>query len=107
VLIAIVVYQQIENYLFAPRVTARTMQLHPALAFGSALAGAALLGVVGAVLALPAAAMAQAIASEVGTRHVVVDSDLTAVVTTRRRRRLGYWLGFDDEALARRRWRRG
>ena len=69
VLIAIVVYQQIENYVFAPRITARTMQLHPALAFGSALAGAALLGAVGAVLALPAAAMAQALVSELGTRH--------------------------------------
>ena len=44
VLIAIVVYQQIENYLFSPRITARTMELHPALAFGSALAGAAVLG---------------------------------------------------------------
>ncbi len=70
VLIAIVVYQQIENYVFAPRITARTMQLHPALAFGSALAGAALLGAVGAVLALPAAAMAQALVSELGTRHI-------------------------------------
>ena len=37
VLIAIVVYQQIENYLFSPRITARTMELHPALAFGAAL----------------------------------------------------------------------
>ena len=36
-LIAIVVYQQIENYLFSPRITARTMELHPALAFGAAL----------------------------------------------------------------------
>ena len=53
VLIAIVVYQQIENYLFSPRITARTMELHPALAFGAALGGAAVLGAVGAVLALP------------------------------------------------------
>jgi predicted PurR-regulated permease PerM len=107
VLIAIVVYQQIENYVFAPRITARTMQLHPALAFGSALGGAALLGAVGAVLALPAAAMAQALVSELGTRHVVVDSHLTTVVETRRRRRLGYWFGFDDEqSPARRGWKR-
>src|SRR5690606_12949468 len=33
VLIAIVVYQQIENYVLSPRITARTMELHPALAF--------------------------------------------------------------------------
>jgi predicted PurR-regulated permease PerM len=75
----IVVYQQIENYLFAPRITARTMELHPAVAFGAALGGAALLGAVGAVLALPGAAMAQAIASEWGTRHAVVETKLTAV----------------------------
>lgn len=79
VLIAIVVYQQIENYLFSPRITARTMELHPALAFGSALAGASLLGGVGAVLALPAAAMAQALISQWGARHQVVKSELTEV----------------------------
>ncbi len=79
VLIAIVVYQQIENYLFSPRITARTMELHPALAFGSALAGAALLGGVGAVLALPAAAMAQALISQWGARHQVIKSELTEV----------------------------
>jgi predicted PurR-regulated permease PerM len=79
VLIAIVVYQQIENYLLAPRITARTMELHPALAFGAALGGAAVLGAVGAVLALPAAAMAQALISELGDRHDVIKSDLTEV----------------------------
>jgi predicted PurR-regulated permease PerM len=89
VAIFIVVYQQLENYLFAPRITARTMQLHPALAFGSALAGGAVLGAVGAVLALPAAAMAQAILSNVGRRYDVVDSHLTTVVRppVHRRRR--------------------
>jgi predicted PurR-regulated permease PerM len=79
VLIAIVLYQQIENYLFSPRITARTMELHPAMAFGSALAGAAVLGAVGAVLALPAAAMIQALASEWGHRHPVVRNDLVDV----------------------------
>ncbi len=43
----IVIYQQVENYVFAPRITARTMELHPAVAFGAALAGASLLGAVG------------------------------------------------------------
>jgi len=37
----IAVYQQLENYLFAPKVTARTLELHPALAFGGALVGSA------------------------------------------------------------------
>jgi predicted PurR-regulated permease PerM len=81
----ILVYQQVENYLFSPRITARTMELHAALAFGSAIAGAAVLGPVGAVLALPAAAMIQAIASEWGTRHEVIDSPLTYVVPIKER----------------------
>jgi predicted PurR-regulated permease PerM len=80
----IVVYQQLENYFFAPRITARTMELHPATAFGAALAGAALLGPVGAVLALPAAAMMQAFASEWGRRYDVIDSHLTNVPPSRR-----------------------
>jgi len=79
VLIAIVVYQQIENYFFSPRITAHTMELHPALAFGAALGGAAVLGAVGAVLALPAAAMGQALFSEWGDRHQVIQSELTEV----------------------------
>lgn len=75
----IIIYQQIENYLFSPRITARTMELHPAVAFGSALGGALLLGAVGAVLALPAAAMVTALVSSWGTRHDVVDDPLTRV----------------------------
>jgi predicted PurR-regulated permease PerM len=77
--IAIVLYQQVENYLLAPRITARTMELHPALAFGSAIAGGAVLGAVGAILALPAAAMIQALISNAGRRYDVVDSHLTRV----------------------------
>jgi predicted PurR-regulated permease PerM len=87
VLAFIIIYQQVENYLFAPRITARTMEMHPAIAFGAALGGAALLGVVGAILALPAAAMAQALVSEWGNRYDVVDSHLTSVEPVSRRGR--------------------
>ena len=73
----IAVYQQLENYLFAPKVTARTLELHPALAFGGALVGGAILGPVGAILALPAVAMGQALTSSWGTRHEVIDDPLT------------------------------
>jgi len=82
----IVVYQQLENYFFAPRITARTMELHPAVAFGAALAGFALLGGAGAILALPAAAMLQAIVGEWGERHEVIPSALTDVSVPARRR---------------------
>ena len=60
ILIVIVAYQQLENYFLSPRVTAHTMEIHVALAFGSVIAGTALLGIVGAFLALPVAATAQA-----------------------------------------------
>ena len=63
VLIVIIAYQQLENYLFSPRITAHTMEIHVALAFGSVIAGTALLGIVGAFLALPVAATAQAFVS--------------------------------------------
>jgi predicted PurR-regulated permease PerM len=75
----IIVYQQIENYFFAPRITARTMELHPAVAFGAALAGFSLLGAAGAILALPAAAMLQAIAGDWGERHEVIETELTSM----------------------------
>jgi predicted PurR-regulated permease PerM len=88
----VVVYQQVENYLLAPRVTARTMELHPAIAFGTVITGAALLGPVGAVLALPAAAILQAFGSTLLERYDVLERPLTAEPTrrtpwwTRRRR---------------------
>ena len=51
------VYQQLENYLLSPRISARTMELNGAVAFGAALAGGAIAGPMGAFMALPVAAM--------------------------------------------------
>ncbi|MEZ5321366.1 MAG: AI-2E family transporter [Microthrixaceae bacterium] len=76
VLIFLAVYQQVENYLLAPRVSAKTMEMHPAVAFGAAIAGASLMGPVGALLALPVAAIIQAFVSSYLERHEVVDNDL-------------------------------
>jgi predicted PurR-regulated permease PerM len=83
ILVFILVYQQVENYLFSPRITARTLELHPALAFGGALAGAAVLGPIGALLALPAVAMGQALISAWGVRHDVIDDPLTHIAPTK------------------------
>ncbi len=71
------VYQQVENYLLSPRITARTMQLHPAVAFAAAIAGGSLMGAIGAFLALPAAAIVQAGLSTYLKRHEVLDDELT------------------------------
>ena len=89
VLGVIIVYQQVENYLFAPRITARTLELHPAVAFSAAIAGAAMLGPVGAILALPACATVQGFLIEWGPSHDVVDSNLTAHEPPPRPRRIG------------------
>ncbi len=72
ILIAIVVYQQVENYLLQPKVTAHTMEIHVTVAFGAVIAGSLLLGAVGALLALPAAATIQAFLSSYVERHEVV-----------------------------------
>jgi len=87
-----VVFQQVENYLAAPRITARTMSLHPAVAFGSVLAGVGLFGPIGAIIALPAAAVFQAVGSAYFARHEVVESRMTAEPTRRRARRFR-WRG--------------
>jgi len=76
-LIFFVIYQQIENYLLSPRITARTMELHPAVAFGCAIAGISISGIVGAFLALPFAAIVQALGSTYIHRHDVEESALT------------------------------
>jgi predicted PurR-regulated permease PerM len=73
VVVFIAAYQQFENYLLAPRITARTLSLHPAVAFGAVIAGAALLGGVGALLALPVVATLQAFGATYIRRHEVVD----------------------------------
>ncbi|MDZ4250149.1 MAG: AI-2E family transporter, partial [Candidatus Nanopelagicales bacterium] len=51
------VYQQVENLTFEPRISARAVDVHPAVAFASVLMGAALFGVAGALLAVPVTAM--------------------------------------------------
>ncbi len=72
-------YQQFENYLLAPRVDSRTLRIHPAVSFGSVLVGASVLGPVGALLALPAAATATGIISATGERYAIEEGPLTRV----------------------------
>jgi predicted PurR-regulated permease PerM len=74
-LIFVILYQQVENYLLSPRITARTMQLHPAVAIAAAIAGATLRGPIGAILALPIAAILQAIIGTYLTRHDIIEDD--------------------------------
>jgi predicted PurR-regulated permease PerM len=68
----IVVYQQIENYILSPRLTAKTMSLHPAIAFAAALIGGAIGGLLAAFLALPVAGVLQAAILEYSKPYEVV-----------------------------------
>jgi predicted PurR-regulated permease PerM len=54
-----------EDYLIAPRVNRRTVDVHPLVTILAVLAGAALLGVVGALVAIPAAVAIRLVATEV------------------------------------------
>ncbi|MFJ6985712.1 MULTISPECIES: AI-2E family transporter [unclassified Streptomyces] len=73
VLVFVVVYQQFENYMLQPKLTSRTVDIHPAVAFGSVIAGTALLGVVGALISIPAVATLQAFLGAYVKRYDVTD----------------------------------
>jgi predicted PurR-regulated permease PerM len=68
-----IAYQQVENYLLAPRIQGTTMDVHPAIAFLAVVIGGTLLGAVGALLALPATAVIQALLSTYVRRHELID----------------------------------
>ena len=57
--IVLLVYQQVENNLLQPIIYSRTVQLHPLFVLIGVLIGATLLGVLGVLLAIPAAAVVQ------------------------------------------------
>jgi predicted PurR-regulated permease PerM len=67
-----VVYQQVENYLLAPRITAQTVAIHPAVAFGAVIVGAELFGPMGALVSIPVVAAVQAVAETYGRRYELV-----------------------------------
>ncbi|MEP6798958.1 MAG: AI-2E family transporter, partial [Lapillicoccus sp.] len=63
------IYQQIENYVFTPKISKRTMDVHPAIALGSVFVGAALFGPIGAIIGIPVAAAALTIIDTFRRRH--------------------------------------
>lgn len=74
VLVFILVYQQVENYFFSPKISHRTMQIHPAVAFGAVIVGGALFGPWGALVAIPAVASIQALFETYGVRYALVEA---------------------------------
>jgi len=67
-----VIYQQIENLTIEPRISAKAVNVNPAVAFGSVLLGASLFGVAGAFLAIPVTAMLLSLLDIYGKRYELI-----------------------------------
>jgi len=75
VLVALFVYQEVENRVLVPRVYGRALRLAPITVVLALLAGGILLGVIGALLALPIAAGLQMMLAELRVEMPGDDSD--------------------------------
>jgi len=75
VIVYFTIYQQIENYVFSPRITKRTMEIHPAVSVAAIIIGGTLMGGIGVVLALPVTGIIQAIISESRNTYEVILDD--------------------------------
>jgi predicted PurR-regulated permease PerM len=81
------IYQQIENLTIEPRISARAVDVNPAVSFGAVLLGTALFGIAGAFLAVPVIAMMLALLSIYGKRYelasemAVADEGATATAS--------------------------
>jgi predicted PurR-regulated permease PerM len=65
-------YQQIENLTIEPKISARAVDVNPAVSFGAVLLGTALFGIAGAFLAVPVAAMLIALIDIYAKRYEIV-----------------------------------
>jgi predicted PurR-regulated permease PerM len=62
--VALILYQQVENNIFQPLIYRETVELHPLVVIVAILIGASLLGVLGALIAIPVAATVQSVARD-------------------------------------------
>jgi predicted PurR-regulated permease PerM len=74
-----VLYQQLENYLIAPRIMRGAVKLSPAAVLLAALIGGAALGLIGALMAIPVAAGATVLLSERLQARDAADCDTVGV----------------------------
>ena len=66
------VYQQVESYVFTPRVSKKTMDVNPAIALAAVFAGAAVWGPIGAIIGIPLVAAGFAIGDAYSRRYDVI-----------------------------------
>ena len=76
-----IAYQQFENHVIQPQVQKRTVNVHPFITIVAVLFGATLLGVLGALVAIPIAASIQILLRE------YVDLRTLSIKASRRSRR--------------------
>lgn len=63
------VYQQIENYVFSPRMSTATMDINSGVALAAVFVGAALFGPIGAIIGIPVVAIIIAVIEAYGRRY--------------------------------------
>jgi predicted PurR-regulated permease PerM len=68
------VYQQVENLTIEPRISARAVNVHPAVSFASVILGTAMFGIAGALLAIPVVAMLLSLLDLYRTRYDILPS---------------------------------
>ena len=82
-----VIYQQVENTLIQPQIQKRAVAVHPFVVLVAVLFGSTLFGIVGALLAIPAAASAQIALKEwwswreTASQHAAAAGSTTTTVT--------------------------
>ena len=79
--VVLLAYQQVENYLIGPRILGHSVEISPAAVLLATLLGAAILGVVGALMAIPIAAAVKVLLVQQIDQH-------EAAAAAKRRRRL-------------------
>lgn len=63
------IYQQIENYIFTPRISTATMDINSGVALAAVFVGAALFGPIGAIIGIPLVAIVIAVIETYGRRY--------------------------------------
>ena len=84
--LAYLLIQQVEGNFLVPKVMERVVGLHPFLVLASVLIGGALLGILGVLLAVPVAAVADALVTELIFEPAGLNEPSDEEATPRRRR---------------------
>jgi predicted PurR-regulated permease PerM len=72
IIIFATIYQQIETYVFTPRISKRTMDVNSGIALAAVFIGAAIWGPIGALVGIPLAAAVVAVVGTYGHRYELV-----------------------------------